>query len=186
MDCGKLALGVSLACAFLWNSVMLGSAQSPQGQQAGEVQTGPISEPIGAQKKPDPAIPKGAHAITQKHAKCSNQLIVNADALFGPGRWTLNSDATQTLDALGPLIVQAGKHPTRIVAFTRSDNSDKNNQIVAEKRAMTLTTWLRDKGLVPNDTESKGFGTAPPEGKAPRERVEILIDTCEQPPAPKG
>lgn len=179
MYCGNLALVVTLACAALMSSITSGFAQTPPGQQAGEVQTGPITEPSSAEQKTSgPAIPKGIQAISRKDERCSTQLIVNANALFAAGRWTLNSDATQTLEALAPLIVKAGKHPARIVAFTRSDKSDKNNQIVAARRALTVRTWLKDHGFVPEDTTSEGFGTAPPGAREPKERVEVVIDTC--------
>jgi len=162
------------------------SGQALQGQQSSEVQTGPITEPRSAEQKPSgPPVPKGAQAISQTSGKCSTQLIVNSNALFEAGRWTLNSDATPTLDALAPLITKAGKHPVQVVAFTRSGNSDKSSQIVAEKRALTVRTWLQDRGLVPDDTTSHGFGTVPPGGKEPKERLEVLIDTCKQPQGSK-
>ena len=176
-----LALGLALT-GLCFCSVTSAAAQA---QQAGEVQTGPITEPIGAEHKPSgPPIPKGIQAITQEDAKCSARLIVNANALFEPGRWTLNSDAGQTLDALGPMITRTGKHPVRIVAFTRSDDSDKNNLFVAEKRARTVRTWLKDRGLVADDTTTEGFGTVPPGAKQPKERVEVVVDTCKQPQLP--
>jgi len=177
----RLALGLALTGLCLCYV----TSTAAHGQQAGEVQTGPITEPIGADHKPSgPPIPKGIQAITQKNTQCSTQLLVNANALFEPGRWTLNSDAGQTLDALAPLIAKAGKHPVHIVAFTRSDNSDKNNLFVAEKRARTVRTWLKDHDLVADDTTAEGFGKAPPDAKQPKERVEVVIDICKAPQAP--
>jgi len=161
-------------------------AQTSQGQQAGQVQNEPIDEPRSAEHKPTgPPIPKGIQAITQTEGKCSIELIVNADALFKPTRWTLNSDAPQTLDALAPLITKAGKHPVLITAFSGSDNSEKNNQIVAEKRALTVRTWLRNHGLVPDDTPITGIGNFDTGDKGPKEPIEVVIDTCKQLSGPK-
>jgi outer membrane protein OmpA-like peptidoglycan-associated protein len=154
-------------------------AQTPQGQQAGQVQNEPITEPRSAEHKPTgPPIPKGIQAITQTDEKCSTNLVVNANALFKPTRWTLNSDAKQTLDALEPLIAKAGKHPVRITAFSGSDNSEKNNQIVAARRALGMRTWLADRGLVPDDTVIEGIGEFAKGKNGLKEPIEITIDTC--------
>lgn len=178
----KLVLRLVLACSCLCCLATNLSAADWQAQQSGEVQTAPVTEPRSAEHKPSgPPVPKGIRAIQQKDGKCSKQLIVNANALFGPGRWTLNPDATQTLDALAPLITNADKHPVRIAAFTRSADSDKDNQIVAEKRALTVRTWLLDRGLVPENTTMEGFAKFAPGAGSPKERVEIIIDTCKTP-----
>ena len=174
---------ILVVVAWVCVSTAASFAQTSQGGLAGEVQNEPITEPRSAQHKPSgPPIPKGIQAITQTEGKCSTSLVVNADALFKPTRWTLNSDAPQTLDALAPLITKAGKHPVRITAFSGSDNSEKNNQIVAEKRALTARTWLRNHGLIPDDTPITGIGKFASGDKEP---IEVVIDTCKQLPGPK-
>jgi outer membrane protein OmpA-like peptidoglycan-associated protein len=161
-------------------------AHTPQGQQTGQVQNEPITEPRSAEHKPTgPPIPKGIQAITQTDEKCSTMLVVNAEALFKPTRWTLNSDAKQTLDALEPLIAKAGKHPVRITAFSGSDNSEKNNHIVAERRALNMRTWLADRGLVPNDSVIEGIGEFAKGENGPKEPIEITIATCKPLPGSK-
>ncbi|MGA2903212.1 MAG: OmpA family protein [Candidatus Korobacteraceae bacterium] len=202
----RLAFIIGCICVPVMGRLMAVASPAPQGQQAGEVQTGPIDEPRGAQQEPTgPPVVKGIQAIVQREAKCSKRLIINTDALFAPGRWTLNSEAVETLDALAPLIVKAGKHPVRIEAFTQSAASDRDNQIVAEKRAITLRGWLRNHGYVPENTPVEGIGKhsgAPPntatavttktavgrdsaregaderDGALNDQRVEVLIDTC--------
>lgn len=183
----RLKLGAILVVAAWicwWTAAAC--AQTSQGQQAGEVQPAPIDEPRSAEHKPTgPPIPKGIQAITQTEANCSTELTVNADALFKPGRWTLNYDAAPTLDALGPLITKAGKHPVRITAFSGSDDSEKDNQIVAEKRALTVRTWLRNHGFIPDGTPMEGIGKFATGAKGSKEPIEITIDTCKQLPGPK-
>jgi outer membrane protein OmpA-like peptidoglycan-associated protein len=178
---------------------------APAQTQAGQVQTGPIDEPRAAQHEPSgPPIVKGAGAITQQDAKCSKWIIVNADALFKPGRWTLNPDGAETMSALAPLVVKAGKHPVRIEAYIVSDASERTNQIVAQRRAITVRGWLRNNGYVPVDTPVEGFGQHTPDASTPApaktaagekaapaadssdapepaaksQRVEIVFDTC--------
>jgi outer membrane protein OmpA-like peptidoglycan-associated protein len=165
--------------------------QVPQGQQPGEVQTGPITEPRSAEQKPTgPPVPKGIQAITQQDEKCSKRLIVNPEALFGPGRWTLDSGASKTLDPLAALITKAGQHPVRIEAFTYSGASDRENQFVAERRAITVRGWLMNHGFVPENSPVEGVGkhdpaaastethgSADPTGRQDN-RVEVVIETC--------
>ena len=119
-------------------------------------QTGPVTEPRGAAHEPaGPPVAKGAAAITQQHDKCLTRLIVSADALFQPDRWTLNHDAGQTLDALGPQIAHAGKHPARIVAYTASSKSQSENRDVSQRRALTVRTWLVNHRYVPENTPAE-------------------------------
>lgn len=168
----------------LWTAA--GFVQTSQAQQASEPQPAPITEPRSAEHKPSgPPIPKGMQAITQTEGKCLTELMVNADALFQPTRWTLNSDAPQTLEALAPLITKAGKHPVRITAFSGTDDSAKNNQIVAEKRALTMRTWLKNHGVIPEDTTIEGVGKFAANDKGLKELIDIVIDTCTPLPGPK-
>ncbi|MGC2110467.1 MAG: hypothetical protein WA655_13175, partial [Candidatus Korobacteraceae bacterium] len=90
---------------------------APQTQQHQDpAQTGPIDEPRGAEQKAEP-VAKGKAAIREIGAKCSTTLIVKANALFQPRRWTFNPDAVETMDVLGPMIAKAGKHPARIESY---------------------------------------------------------------------
>jgi outer membrane protein OmpA-like peptidoglycan-associated protein len=160
------------------------AAQASATQQPGQVQTGPIDEPRSAEPRPGgPAIAKGAQAISRQAAKCSSRLMVKADALFRPRRWTLNPDAAQTLDILGPMIAKAGNHSVRIEAYTDSGGAD--SQAVAEKRAITVRGWLVNHGFVAEGTTATGFANsgeavanAEAGDNAKNERVEVVIDTC--------
>jgi outer membrane protein OmpA-like peptidoglycan-associated protein len=184
---GILALAVGIVSAFAYPQS--GQIQQPKGTW----QTpGPIQQPRGTWQKPgDIQVPKGIQAIKQQDGRCSTKLVVGADALFEFNRWTLEPDAAQTLDALGPLIAKAGKHPARIEGFTDSIGSDSYNQMLSEKRAITVRGWLVNHGYVPEGTPIKGFGkndpvaanTKPdgsdnPEGRQKNRRVEVVIDTC--------
>lgn len=195
---------VGLRLVLILSCICLPAVTSPAQAQASQVQTGPIDEPRATQHEPTgPPIVKGAAAITQQDAKCSRRIIVNADALFKPGRWTLNPDGAETMSALAPLIVKAGKHPVRIEAFVVSAAPEHQNQVVAQRRAITVRGWLRNNGYIPVDTPVEGLGkhsanTAPTSGKAAAagnsapapdtsdetggtlkdQRVEIVFDTC--------
>jgi len=126
------------------------------GQSAAQVQTGPIDEPRGQEQRA-PQVSKGARAIREQREKCSTRWSVNADALFAPNRWTLNPDAAETLDVLGPRIAKSGKHPAHIDVYTAASESAGENRDVAQRRALTVRTWLVDSGFLPKDTSMDGF-----------------------------
>lgn len=193
--CAGLQLVLILGCICL--PAVAASAQA----QAGQTQTEPIDEPRAQQEPPGPPVAKGAAAITQQDAKCSKRIIVSADALFKPGRWTLNPDGAETMQALAPLVVKAGRHPVRIEAFVASDAPEHQNQVVAQRRAITVRGWLRNNGYVPVDAPVEGFGkhidnpstaktadgedsahtsasSDTPGGTSKDQRVEIVFDTC--------
>lgn len=188
--CLGLRMDLILGCLCLTASAALAQSQTTP------LQTEPVNEPRSAQHEPSgPPIAKGAAAITQQEAKCSTRLIVSADALFKPGRWTLNPDGAETMSALAPLVVKAGKHPVRIEAYVASAAPEHQNQVVAQRRAITVRGWLRNSGYVPVDTPVEGFGkhledpsipnaaktadnSESPDGAPKDQRVEVVFDTC--------
>jgi outer membrane protein OmpA-like peptidoglycan-associated protein len=113
-------------------------------------------------------------------------LVVDADALFTPGRWTLNPDGGETLSQLAPLITEAGNHPVRIEAFAAPGASQAGKESVAERRALTVRGWLRNHHYVAESTPIRGFAVPASESPTPKnpqdrrgeEHVDIVIDTC--------
>ncbi len=196
--------GAGLRLVLILSCICLPALPAFAQATAGQTQTEPIDELRALQEPPGPPVAKGAAAITQQDAKCSTRIIVNADALFKPGRWTLNPDGAETMGALAPLVVKAGKHPVRIEAFVVSAAPEHQNQVVAQRRAITVRGWLRNNGYVPVDAPVEGFGkhienpSAPataktadtgdsthtsatsnkPGGALKDQRVEIVFDTC--------
>ena len=153
-------------------------------QHQDPAQTAPIDEPRGAAKEKVPPAVKGAGAIHQVDTKCTQTLIVNADAIFKAGRWTLNPDASETMDALAPMVAKAGKHPARIESYAAFADSARDSQLASEKRAITVRGWLSNHGFVSTETPVQGFvidgasdkASPSPNGKRPR--IEIVMDTC--------
>jgi outer membrane protein OmpA-like peptidoglycan-associated protein len=162
---------------------------------AAQQQTGPVDEPRSAQHESAP-VDKRAKAISEQHDKCATRLIVNAEALFQPHRWTLNYDAAQTLDVLGPMITKAGSHPTRITAKTFSSESDVENLDVSQRRAVTVRTWLVNHHFVATNTVADAANqdsppasqvsaaaskTSTPTSRTSGQKngtVEVILDTC--------
>lgn len=162
---------------------------APRAQQHQDpAQTAPIDEPRRAEQQSTLPIIKGKQAIHQLDNKCSTTLIVNANALFQPRRWTFNPDAAETMDVLGPMIAKAGKHPARIESYVAFAESDSYSQAVSEKRAITVRGWLVNHGFVSEGSPVQGFvndnapdksdGSHPADGRKQDPRIEIVIDTC--------
>jgi outer membrane protein OmpA-like peptidoglycan-associated protein len=151
-----------------------------------QVQTGPVIEPRSAHYE-SASVAKGAQAISEQHEKCSTRLVVNADALFQPHRWTLNYDALQTLDVLGPMITKAGNHPARILASTASSDSEAENLDVGQRRAITVRSWLLNHHFVDASAKAeaaKQHKTIAPQNSSQDTQaqkngtIEVIIDTC--------
>ena len=143
-----------------------------------QVQTGPIDEPRG-HGEPEQAVAKGAAAISQHQDKCSTRLVVDADALFRPHRWTLNPDAAQTLDILGRQVRDVGKHPARVIAITSVAGSDAEDRDVDQRRALTVRTWLVNHHFLPEATPAER--SDPGVGVRKQKKngiVEVIFDTC--------
>jgi len=162
-------------------------AQTSNVQQPGAVQTAPVTEPGDSEHEPaGPPVAKGAAAITQRKTRCTTRIVVKADALFAPRRWTLNPDAFVTLDVLAPMVARGGSHPVRIEAFTASEADRSDSRSLSEKRAITVRGWLMNKGWVPENTPIAGFAVPDrtsgscgvPEGAQKNSCVEVVIETC--------
>jgi outer membrane protein OmpA-like peptidoglycan-associated protein len=178
----------------------LAAAAQSGWQQAGEVEQphGTWQVPSQIQQPKEPwqtpgviQVPKGIEAIKQESSHCQSRIAVRADALFDFNKSNLRPDASQTLEALGPVIRKYGTHPLEIDGHTDAIGSLAYNQQLSEARAQTVKDWLVRHGYVPASTPIKGYGksrpiapnTNPngsdnPAGRQKNRRVEIVIDTC--------
>ncbi|MBV8360148.1 MAG: OmpA family protein [Deltaproteobacteria bacterium] len=178
---------------------MTAAAQSGW-QQPGEIEQphgtwqvpGQIQQPKGPWQKPGTLqVPKGIQAIKQESLSCEGRISVGADALFDFNRSDLRSDASETLEKLGPMIRKFGTHPIEIDGHTDAIGSLSYNQQLSEARAETVKAWLVKRDLIPVSTPIKGYGkthpiapnTNPdgsdnPRGRQRNRRVEIVINTC--------
>jgi outer membrane protein OmpA-like peptidoglycan-associated protein len=173
--------------------------------QSGWQQPGAIEQPHGkmATSRPDSTAhgtlanagrtpgSKGHPGIKQERSHCQSRIAVGADALFDFNQSNLRPDATQTLEALGPVIRNYGTHPLEIDGHTDAIGSLSYNQELSEARAQTVKDWLMAHGYVPASAPIKGYGKTHPiapntnadgsdnaVGRQKNRRVEIVIDTC--------
>jgi outer membrane protein OmpA-like peptidoglycan-associated protein len=180
-------LGIAAAAQSGWQQP--GNIEQPHGTWQ---VPGPIQQPNGPWQKPGAIqVPKGIQAIKQESLPCESRISVGADALFDFDRSDLRSDATETLEKLGPIIRRFGTHPIEIDGHTDEIGSLSYNQQLSEARAETVKTWLVKQDFIPVSTPIQGYGkTRPiapnkspdgsdnPVGRQRNRRVEILIKTC--------
>jgi outer membrane protein OmpA-like peptidoglycan-associated protein len=117
-------LGIAAAAQSGWQQP--GNIEQPHGTWQ---VPGPIQQPNGPWQKPGAIqVPKGIQAIKQESLPCESRISVGADALFDFDRSDLRSDATETLEKLGPIIRRFGTHPIEIDGHTDGIGSLSYNQ----------------------------------------------------------
>lgn len=137
-------------------------------------------------------VPKGIQAIRTEDERCTKRFLVGSDALFEFDKATLTPDAAETLEALVPLLVKAGKHPATVEGHTDSKGADDYNQTLSERRARTVKDWLVAHGALPESARTQGWGerrpVAPnsrpdgsddPAGRQKNRRVAVVLDLCD-------
>jgi OmpA-OmpF porin, OOP family len=169
-------------------------ATVPAWAQQGQIQQpkGPWQTPGQIQQPKGPwQVPKGIQAIKTTTKPCGKTYTVDADALFAFDRYTLSSDAQETLGVLGPMLKRSAGKAIHIDGYTDSIGSDSYNTTLSEERAKTVRDWLAARGYIPASTPYAGHGktdpvapntkpdgTDDPAGRAKNRRVEITVGSC--------
>jgi outer membrane protein OmpA-like peptidoglycan-associated protein len=154
---------------------------------------GEIQKPRDVWQQPgEIQIPKGIQAVKAVVISgCERRLSVVGDALFDFDKSNLRPDAEETLLAAAPEIRKLDGKASRVEGHTDSKGVDVYNMRLSEARAATVRDWMARQGLIPADTQIKGFGKAKPvapnttadgqddpEGRQRNRRVEVVFDTC--------
>ncbi len=102
--------------------------------------------------------------------------------LFGFDRSDLSATAEGNLDKLANVLKQHGDTNIEIQGHTDSKGSDSYNMGLSERRANSVATYLRNRGVASGRITTKGFGKTAPiasndteEGRAQNRRVDFLI-----------
>ena len=131
-------------------------------------------------------------AMIDLDAKVIRQAIVidlASDVLFDFDKFTIKPDAATTLAKVAVLIREKAKGNVLIEGHTDAKGSEAYNQVLSEKRAEAVKSWLtKMHGIKPGILKTKGWGeqkpVAPntkedgsdnPEGRARNRRVVITI-----------
>jgi outer membrane protein OmpA-like peptidoglycan-associated protein len=107
--------------------------------------------------------------------------------LFAFNQATLNSSASTNLDKLSVILKEYPDTDIEIQGHTDSKGTDEYNMTLSEKRASSVASYLRGKGISNSRIRTKGFGETAPvasndteDGRAQNRRVNFLITANEK------
>ncbi len=102
---------------------------------------------------------------------------------FDPNKTNISPTAAKALDRNGTLLKENPQIKVEIGGHTDSGGSDKVNQNISEKRALSVKKYIQDKFNIPdNQVIMKGYGATKPiadngtkEGRSKNRRVEFRV-----------
>jgi len=107
--------------------------------------------------------------------------------LFGFNQASLNATASSNLDKLATILKEYPDTDIEIQGHTDSKGTDEYNMTLSEKRAASVATYLRGKGIASGRIRTKGYGETAPvatnetdAGRAQNRRVNFLITANEK------
>jgi outer membrane protein OmpA-like peptidoglycan-associated protein len=110
-------------------------------------------------------------------------LIVNmSDVLFDTGQHTLKPGAREKLAKVSGILLAHPGLKVEVEGYTDSVGSEEYNQMLSERRADSVKTYLMGQGLSSGSITAKGFGedhpvasNDTPEGRQQNRRVELVV-----------
>ena len=104
--------------------------------------------------------------------------------LFDTGKATLQDSSTSTLNEIIKLLQQDVALKLRIEGHTDNVGAAASNQILSQKRADAVRTWLVSHGIAADRLTAKGYGDTKPvsdnstdDGRAKNRRVELAKES---------
>ncbi len=111
----------------------------------------------------------------------------SSNVLFGVDRSDITSASTATLNDLVTILNKYPDTNIEIRGHTDNTGSDSYNQNLSERRASSVATYLRNKGVANSRITTRGFGESAPKetndteaGRTQNRRVEFLITANEK------
>ena len=102
---------------------------------------------------------------------------------FDPNKTNINPTAAKALDRNGMILKENPNIKVEIGGHTDGEGSEKANQMISEKRALSAKKYLQDKFNIPDSRlKVKGYGSTKPvadnktqEGRSKNRRVEFKV-----------
>jgi outer membrane protein OmpA-like peptidoglycan-associated protein len=102
--------------------------------------------------------------------------------LFKTGSYTLAPAATDAVSQISAIIKKYPEDHIVVVGYTDDTGSENTNQVLSEKRANAVRTYMIADGIASNSVEAVGMGESSPvapnindENRAKNRRVELKI-----------
>jgi len=109
-------------------------------------------------------------------------LIMPGNITFPTNQSDLKADFNKVLDSIAIVLEEFEKTVIVVAGFTDSTGSESYNQALSEKRAASVATYLKGKGILDARFEVVGFGESNPtadnstaEGRSLNRRVELSL-----------
>jgi outer membrane protein OmpA-like peptidoglycan-associated protein len=110
-------------------------------------------------------------------------LVVNmADVLFDTGKYQLNREAREKLAKLSGILAIHPGVDLDVEGHTDTTGSEAANQVLSERRAEVVATFLAEQGVTPERIRARGMGSEHPladnstaKGRQQNRRVEIIV-----------
>lgn len=109
-------------------------------------------------------------------------LIMPGNITFATNSSDINPSFMPVLDSVGLVLKEYDKTLVVVSGHTDSSGDANHNQSLSERRASSVSTYLRSKGIIADRFETLGFGETKPvasnesaSGKQQNRRVEITL-----------
>ncbi|MGB8491551.1 MAG: OmpA family protein [Bacteroidales bacterium] len=132
---------------------------------------------------------EGQHSVKEPYIKRiklsrlkAGETMVLANIFYETGSWELRSESLSELNKLLELMKANKELKVEIGGYTDSVGSEKSNQELSEKRALSVVNFLIGKGIAPGRLQYKGYGQTSPvgnnvtsEGRQLNRRTEVKV-----------
>lgn len=117
-------------------------------------------------------------------SRSGENIVLNmpGNITFSTGSADLNANFFGVLDSVALVLKEYDKTIIDVSGHTDSVGSDQTNQALSERRAATVGTYLRGKGVSDQRVATTGFGknhpvasNDTPEGRQQNRRVELTL-----------
>ena len=122
------------------------------------------------------------NAVLETHDTARGLVVNMSDVLFDTGKFTLRPLAREKLAKISGIVLAYPELQLAIEGNTDSIGGDAYNQVLSEKRAEAVRSYLTEQGLPGSSMTAAGFGETRPatsndtaEGRQINRRVELVV-----------
>ena len=132
---------------------------------------------------------EGVHSLVEPFIKQiplsplkPGERMLLANVFFEVDSWELKSESLIELNRLADLLTENNNLVVEIGGYTDSTGTDEHNLVLSERRALSVVSYLKTRGITPERLKHKGYGNTSPvgdnitsEGRKINRRTEVKI-----------